>query len=159
MLCPWVIGLGGCPYDSPPNIIPLQWLFCQLRQVLNLLRNSALEQFIQNKIGEIIHFLATVYEKFISLCVTFVRKHRYYLGNNYNKYFIQLESILKSLHILHCLKWRTKDDIVLRVEEAIVKSVREWYSYVANNIICLKSNNRGKINLSTSSSSCSSGSE
>ena len=98
-------------------------------------------------------------ENFIHQCVTFVRKHRYYLGNNYDKYFLQLESILKCLHILHCLKWRTKDDIVLRVEDAIVKSVREWYTYVANNIICLKSDRRGKLNLTTSSSSCSSGSE
>ena len=88
----------------------------------------------------LIYFKSSV-EKFIHQCVTFVRKHRYYLGNNYNKYMVQLESILKCLHILHCFKWRTKDDIILRVEDAIVKSVREWYNYVAVNIICLKSKN------------------
>ena len=100
-------------------------------------------------------------EKFIHQCVNFVRKHRYYLGNNYTKYIVQLESILKCLHILHCFKWRTKDDIILRVEDAIVKSVREWYNYVATNIICLKSNKRGQLSATTtsSSSSCSSGSE
>ena len=106
----------------------------------------------------LVYFKLSV-EKFIHQCVTFVRKHRYYLGNNYSKYFVQLESILKCLHILHCFKWRTKDDIILRVEDAIVKSVREWYNYVAQNIICLKSNKRGKLNMTTSSSSCSSGAE
>ena len=71
-------------------------------------------------------------EKFSSQCVLFVRKHRYYLGNNFDKYFSQLGALLKCLHILHCLKWRTRGDIVLRVESAVVSSVREWYKFVRN---------------------------
>ena len=71
-------------------------------------------------------------EKFSSQCVLFVRKHRYYLGNNFDKYFAQLGALLKCLHILHCLKWRTRGDIVLRVEAAVNSSVREWYKFVRN---------------------------
>ena len=114
--------------------------------------------FIEPADTNLVHFKTSV-EKFIHQCVTFVRKHRYYLGNNYNKYIVQLESILRCLHILHCFKWRTKDDIILRVEDAIVKSVREWYHYVSNNIICLQGNKKGHISTTTSSSSGSSGSE
>ncbi len=33
---------------------------------------------------------------------------------------LQLEAILQSLHILHCLKWKSRDDIVVRVEDALV---------------------------------------
>ena len=65
-------------------------------------------------------------DKFSAQCVLFIRKHRYYLGNNFDKYFAQLESLLKCLHVLHCLKWRTRGDIVVRVESAVISSVREW---------------------------------
>lgn len=71
-------------------------------------------------------------EKFSGQCILFVRKHRYYLGNNFDKYFSQMEALLKCLHILHCLKWRTRGDIVLRVEAAVISSVREWYKFVRN---------------------------
>ena len=71
-------------------------------------------------------------DKFSAQCVLFIRKHRYYLGNNFDKYFAQLESLLKCLHILHCLKWRTRGDIVVRVESAVISSVREWYKFVRN---------------------------
>ena len=71
-------------------------------------------------------------EKFSGQCVLFIRKHRYYLGNHFEKYFDQLEALLKCLHILHCLKWRTRGDIVLRVETAVISSVREWYKFVRN---------------------------
>jgi hypothetical protein len=38
-----------------------------------------------------------------------------------------LEAILKSLHILHCLKWKTREDIVVRIEDALIKSNHEWF--------------------------------
>ena len=59
-------------------------------------------------------------EKFSGQCILFVRKHRYYLGNNFEKYYNQLEALLKCLHILHCLKWRTRGDIVLRYSSSHV---------------------------------------
>ena len=39
----------------------------------------------------------------------------------------------------HC-RWRTKGDIVLRVEEAVIKSAREWYLFVKKKVF--NSNNR-----------------
>ena len=39
----------------------------------------------------------------------------------------------------HC-RWRTKGDIVLRVEEAVIKSAREWYLFVKKKVF--DSNNR-----------------
>ena len=71
-------------------------------------------------------------EKFSGQCILFIRKHRYYLGSNFDKYYDQLEALLKCLHILHCLKWRTRGDIVLRVETAVISSIREWYKFVRN---------------------------
>lgn len=71
-------------------------------------------------------------EKFSTQCVLFVRKHRYYLGNHFDKYYDQLQALLRCLHILHCLKWRTRGDIVLRVETAVISSVKEWYKFVRN---------------------------
>ena len=46
-----------------------------------------------------------------------------------------MEAILKSLHILHCLKWKSKEDIVVKVEDAIVKSDSEWFRFVADRIV------------------------
>ena len=45
-----------------------------------------------------------VADAFVGQCLTFVRKHRYFLGNNFEKYKGQLEAVLKCLHVLHCLK-------------------------------------------------------
>ena len=100
-------------------------------------------------------------DAFVSSGVVFIRKHRYYLGNNYQKYLTQLEAVLKSLHVLHCLKWKAKEDIVLRVEEAIVRSVSEWYNFVKTRIIKLDDDkaNCGISGLTSSSASSSSGSE
>ena len=65
-------------------------------------------------------------EKFSGQCILFVRKHRYYLGNNFEKYYNQLEALLKCLHILHCLKWRTRGDIVLRYSSSHVLTNPEY---------------------------------
>ena len=62
------------------------------------------------------------------------RKHRLYIGNNSSKYKTQLEAILQCLHILHTLKWRTRNDIVLQVEAALLASVREWFNFVMEKI-------------------------
>ena len=69
-------------------------------------------------------------EKFSGQCILFIRRHRSYLGTNFVKYYHQLEALLKCLHILHCLKWRTRGDIVLRVETAVISSIREWYKFI-----------------------------
>ena len=68
-------------------------------------------------------------EKFSGQCILFVRKHRYYLGNNFEKYYNQLEALLKCLHILHCLKWRTRGDIVLSTYSSHVFTNPEIYVF------------------------------
>lgn len=100
--------------------------------------------------------LGQTVEKFTNQCITFVRKHRYYLGINFDKYIVQLEAVLKCLHILHCLHWRTKGDVVLRVQEAITRSVREWYTFVLTRIICFDTKERSHFMSSSSSSSSTS---
>ena len=62
------------------------------------------------------------------------RKHRLYIGNNSSKYRPQLEAILQNLQILHTLKWRTRHDIVLQVEDALLAAVREWFNFVLDKI-------------------------
>ena len=57
----------------------------------------------------------------------------------------QLEAILKCLHILHTLKWRTRNDIVLRVEDALLASVREWFNFVMERIPSQEKSQRGKM--------------
>ena len=57
-----------------------------------------------------------------------------YLGMNTGKYRVQLEAILQALHILHTMKWRTRNDIVLQVEDALLASVREWFNFVVDRI-------------------------
>ena len=41
---------------------------------------------------------------------------------------------MKGLHILHTLKWRTRNDVVLQVEDALLASVREWFNFVLDRI-------------------------
>ncbi len=53
---------------------------------------------------------------------------------NTGKYRVQLEAILQALHILHTMKWRTRNDIVLQVEDALLASVREWFNFVVDRI-------------------------
>ena len=57
-----------------------------------------------------------------------------FLGLNTGKYRAQLEAILQALHILHTMKWRTRNDIVLQVEDALLASVREWFNFVVDRI-------------------------
>ena len=53
---------------------------------------------------------------------------------NTGKYRVQLEAILQALHILHTKKWRTRNDIVLQVEDALLASVREGFNFVVDRI-------------------------
>ncbi len=66
-------------------------------------------------------------------CINFVRGHRHHLGHSPSpgqgdKYQVQLSGALNCLHLIHCMKWKTKRDIVLRTEEAVMQSVQvcEW---------------------------------
>jgi hypothetical protein len=70
----------------------------------------------------------------VNLMLKIFRKHRMYLGMNTGKYRVQLEAILQALHILHTMKWRTRNDIVLQVEDALLASVREWFNFVVDRI-------------------------
>ena len=74
-----------------------------------------------------------------------VRKHRYYLGTNQAKYKVQLEAILQCLHIIHTLKWRTRNDIVLQVEDNLLASVREWFNFVLDRIPTEEKTSQGKM--------------
>ena len=73
------------------------------------------------------------------------RKHRLYIGNNSSKYKTQLETILQCLHILHTLKWRTRNDIVLQVEAALLASVREWFNFVMEKIPRIEDSHHGEM--------------
>ena len=53
---------------------------------------------------------------------------------SFSKYHVQLEHLLKDLHVLHCLKWKTKEDNVHKVEEAISKSLKDWFKLMKNSI-------------------------
>jgi BAI1-associated protein 3 len=57
--------------------------------------------------------------------------------------------MLKCLHLLHCLRWRTKGDVVIRAEEAVVKSVREWHAFVAQKVVKAKENRRSSNAVET----------
>ncbi len=60
-----------------------------------------------------------------------MRRHRHHLGHSSSdRYRQQLESVLRCLHLIHCLKWRTKTDVVLRVEEAVEQAIGEWFEFV-----------------------------
>eukprot|EP00095_Tigriopus_kingsejongensis_P000958 maker-scaffold83_size396513-snap-gene-0.15 protein:Tk00958 transcript:maker-scaffold83_size396513-snap-gene-0.15-mRNA-1 annotation:"conserved hypothetical protein" len=75
-----------------------------------------------------------VADTFTTHCLVFIRSHRRHLGSNFAKYHVQLDHVLKCLHVLHCLKWRTKGDIVIRVEEALRSSVCEWFHYIETKV-------------------------
>jgi hypothetical protein len=65
---------------------------------------------------------------FVEQAVGLVRKHRVRgFGGLGGDGLLQLDHALRCLHVLHCLRWRTKDDVVIRVEEAVSESVRELY--------------------------------
>ena len=73
------------------------------------------------------------------------RKHRLYIGTNPSKYLPQLDAMLQCLHILHTLKWRTRNDIVLQVEDALLASVREWFNFVIERIPTKEKSQSGKM--------------
>ena len=79
------------------------------------------------------------------IIISISRKHRLYIGNNGPKYRTQLEAILKGLHILHTLKWRTRNDIVLQVEDALLASVREWFNFVLDRILTQEKSQNGRM--------------
>ncbi len=63
--------------------------------------------------------------------MAFVRKHRHYVcGSSQAKYRVQLENLLKCLHIIHCLRWRSRQDVALLVEEAVVHSLAQWADFL-----------------------------
>ncbi len=92
-------------------------------------RSKGYERCCRVKAKKALNVILNVY--LISL---FSRKHRMYLGMNTGKYRVQLEAILQALHILHTMKWRTRNDIVLQVEDALLASVREWFNFVVDRI-------------------------
>ncbi len=74
--------------------------------------------------------------KYFFSCIAFVRRHRHHLGHAASdRYLEQLGSCLQCLHLIHCLKWRTKRDVVLRAEEAVASSVEEWFDFVAAKVV------------------------
>ena len=79
------------------------------------------------------------------IIISISRKHRLYIGNNGPKYRTQLEAILKGLPILHTLKWRTRNDIVLQVEDALLASVREWFNFVLDRIPTQEKSQNGRM--------------
>ena len=110
-----------------------------LDECLNMLMpRRALEKgcLVEGSGGDIVREFNECADCFVTQCVAFVRRHRHYMhGASLDRFHTQLEHILKCLHILHCLRWRTKGDIVLRVEEAVIKSAREWYSFVKKKVV------------------------
>ena len=47
--------------------------------------------------------------------------------------------------MLHTLKWRTRNDIVLQVEDALLASVREWFKFVIEKIPTEEKTQNGKM--------------
>ena len=91
----------------------------------------------------------SIMEKSIKMIIEnnliYFRKHRLYTGNNADKYLVQLDAILQCLHVLHTLKWRTRNDIVLQVEDALLASVREWFKFVIEKIPTEEKTQNGKM--------------
>lgn len=89
-------------YCQIHTILPLD--FRVFSPVLDRIRAHVHSQSLQEAARPDIDEFNAVADAFVSQCLTFVRKHRYYLGNNFEKYKAQLEAVLKCLHVLHCLK-------------------------------------------------------
>lgn len=110
--------------------------------ILEKLRKPVLANQIADPLVKEFHEAS---EKLVAHFTTFIRKHRLYIGNNGPKYSVQLEAILKALHILHTLKWRTRNDIVLQVEDALLASVREWFNFVIDRIPTQEKSQNGRM--------------
>jgi len=70
---------------------------------------------------------------FVNHCVEFIRKHRHFVASD-PEYLVQLEHILKCLHILEAALRKCNSqveyNIKKEVEEAVVSSVQDWYNFI-----------------------------
>lgn len=70
---------------------------------------------------------------FVNHCVEFVRKHRHFVASD-PEYLVQLEHILKCLHILESALRKCNSQVECHikreVEEAVVSSVQDWYNFI-----------------------------
>lgn len=133
----------------------IRWLvYCQTHFILPLDYRvftpilEKLRKFLQ--VGEVDpKLLAGFHEQadtFTAQCLVFIRDHRNHLGGGkFAKYHVQLDHILKCLHVIHCLRWRTKGDIVLRVEEALRTSTNEWFRFVESKVAKKQRNQEATI--------------
>ena len=66
--------------------------------------------------------------------LAYVRELRRHVGTSETRALQQLTAILTSLHLLHTLQWRSRDDIVLQVEDALLAGLREWFAFVLEKV-------------------------
>jgi len=110
--------------------LPLDYrVFIRILEKLEFaIQNSLLTAEEENKFAEVAQI-------FVQHCVEFIRKHRQFLASHAD-YFVQLESILKCLKLVHeCTdkiqeQSLQKEELRVQIEEAVRTSIQDWYNYI-----------------------------
>ena len=99
--------------------------------ILQKLRGPVLQGSISSTLVAKFHSAA---RRLATSFTSYIREMRRHLGGSEARHRLQLEAILASLHLLHTCQWRTRNDIVLQVEDALLAGLREWFAFVLERV-------------------------
>ena len=127
-------------YTELHTLLPLD---CRVfPPILQKLRGPVLAGSLSTVLVEQFHEAA---RRLATSFTAFIRQLRARVGGQETRGLVQLEAVLDCLRLLHTLQWRTRNDIVLQVEDALLAGLREWFAFVIGRLPKEEGSRKGRM--------------